>query len=77
MLLAQALCRRAGITAMAGVASQLAADGAGAAALKAGYGPDAPACVTEAGYSAPPSASARKVFRNALPFSVIRYSGCT
>ena len=46
-LLAQALRRRAGVTAMAGVAPQLAADGAGAAALKAGYGPEAPALLAQ------------------------------
>jgi hypothetical protein len=32
---------------MAGVAPQLTADGAGAAALKAGYGPDAPALLAQ------------------------------
>ena len=46
-LLAQALRRRAGVTAMAGVAPQLAADGAGAAALKTGYSPDAPALLAQ------------------------------
>lgn len=46
-LLAQALCRRAGVTAIAGVAPQLAADGAGAATLKASYGPDAPALLAQ------------------------------
>lgn len=46
-LLAQALRRRAGVTAIAGVAPQLTADGAWAAALKAGYGPDAPALLAQ------------------------------
>ena len=45
--LAQTLRRRAGVTAVAGVAPQLTADGAGAAALKAGYGPDAPALLAQ------------------------------
>lgn len=42
-----ALRRLAGVAAIAGVAPQLTADGAGAAALKAGYGPDAPALLAQ------------------------------
>lgn len=46
-LQAQALRRHVGITAMAGVATQLTAYGAGAAALKTGYSPDAPALLAQ------------------------------